>query len=88
MLTGTPFENRVEDLYSLMQFVNQYRFPPLYRFLDRYQVLGENGQVVGYKNLREISDVLADCMIRRLKKDVLKQLPARMDKVLFVPMTQ
>lgn len=68
--------------------MNQHKLPPLYRFLDRYQILGDNGQVTGYKNLREIGDALADCMIRRLKKTVLKQLPKRMDKILFVPMTQ
>ncbi|MFN0013712.1 MAG: SNF2-related protein [Saprospiraceae bacterium] len=87
VLTGTPLENKLEELYAITQFVDQHKLPPLYRFLDRYQILGENGQVMGYKNLREIGDKLDDCMIRRLKKNVLKQLPKRMDKNLFVPMT-
>jgi superfamily II DNA or RNA helicase len=88
VLTGTPLENKLEELYAITQFVNQHKLPPLYRFLDRYQILGENGQVKGYQNLKEIGATLSDCLIRRLKKDVLKQLPKRMDKVLFVPMTQ
>ena len=88
VLTGTPLENKLEDLYAVTQFVDQYKLPPLYRFLDRYQILGENGQIAGYKNLKEIGETLADCLIRRTKKEVLKQLPKRMDKVLFVPMTQ
>lgn len=87
VLTGTPLENKLEDLYALTQFVNQYKLPPLYRFLDRYQILGENGQVKGYKNLKEIAIIMADCMIRRTKKEVLQDLPKRLDKVLFVPMT-
>jgi len=78
----------LEELYAITQFVNQHKLPPLYRFLDRYQITGDNGQLKGYKNLKEIGGVLSDCLIRRLKKDVLKQLPARMDKTLFVPMTQ
>jgi hypothetical protein len=88
VLTGTPLENKLEELYAITQFVNQHKLPPLYRFLDRYQILGDNGQIKGYQNLKEIGKMLSDCMIRRLKKDVLKQLPKRMDKILFVPMTQ
>lgn len=88
VLTGTPLENKLEDLYAVTQFVDQYKLPPLYRFLDRYQILGDNGQVMGYKNLKEIGEILADCLIRRVKKEVLRDLPKRMDKVLFVPMTR
>ncbi len=88
VLTGTPLENKLEELYAIVQFVDQYKLPPLYRFLDRYQILGEHGQVAGYKNLKEIGETLADCMIRRVKKAVLKQLPKRMDKILFVSMTK
>lgn len=87
VLTGTPLENKLEDLYAVMQFVDQYKLPPLYRFLDRYQISGENGQVIGYKNLKEIGEILSDCLIRRVKKEVLRDLPKRMDKVLLVPMT-
>ncbi|HRI58441.1 MAG TPA: SNF2-related protein [Saprospiraceae bacterium] len=87
VLTGTPLENKLEELYAVTQFVDQYKLPPLYRFLDRYQILGDNGQVLGYKNLKEIGATLSDCLIRRHKKEVLKQLPKRMDKLLFVPMT-
>lgn len=87
VLTGTPLENKLEDLYAVTQFIDQYKLPPLYRFLDRYQIMGDNGQVMGYKNLKEIGENLSDCLIRRLKKEVLKDLPKRMDKVLFVPMT-
>ncbi len=88
VLTGTPLENKLEELYAVTQFVDQHKLPPLYRFLDRYQILGDNGQVIGYKNLKEIGKNLSDCLIRRLKREVLKDLPKRMDKVLFVPMTK
>lgn len=87
VLTGTPLENKLEDLYAVAQFVDQYKLPPLYRFLDRYQIVGDNGQVVGYKNLKEIGELMSDCLIRRVKKEVLRDLPKRMDKVLLVPMT-
>ena len=88
VLTGTPLENKLDELYSVVQFIDQFKLPPLYRFLERYQITdGETGRVVGFKNLKEIAISLKDTMIRRVKKEVLKQLPKRMDKTLFVPMT-
>jgi superfamily II DNA or RNA helicase len=87
VLTGTPLENKLDELYSIMQFIDQYRLPPLYQFLHRYQVTDDNGKIVGFKNLREIGDGLANVMLRRRKKQVLKDLPKRMDKTLLVPMT-
>ncbi|MBK9013460.1 MAG: DEAD/DEAH box helicase family protein [Saprospiraceae bacterium] len=88
VLTGTPLENKLDELYSIMQVIDQYRLPPLYQFLHRYQVADENGKVVGFKNLREIGENLSDVLLRRRKKQVLKDLPKRMDKTLLVPMTQ
>jgi SNF2 family DNA or RNA helicase len=88
MLTGTPVENNVEELYSLMQIVNPYLLGSKHNFLSRHQIK-ENGtdKVIGYKDLNDIGVLLKDVMLRRRKKEVLKDLPARMDKNLFVPMT-
>jgi superfamily II DNA or RNA helicase len=88
VLTGTPLENKLEELYSITQFIDVYRLGPMYRFLNQYQTTDDSGKVIGYKNLREISQRLSDILIRRTKKEVLSQLPKRMDKNLFVPMTQ
>lgn len=88
VLTGTPLENKLEELYSIMQLIDVYRLGPMYRFLSRYQITNDIGKVVGYQNLREISERLSNILIRRTKKEVLSQLPKRMDKNLFVPMTQ
>ena len=87
VLTGTPLENKLEELYSIMQFVNPFKLGPFYRFLDSHQVKDEKGKVTGYRNLNGIGTLLADVMIRRRRGEVLHQLPARMDKLLFVPMT-
>ncbi|HFA50887.1 MAG TPA: ATP-dependent helicase [Bacteroidetes bacterium] len=89
VLTGTPLENKLEELYSIMQVIDQFRLPPLYLFLEKYQVKDENsGRVVGFKDLKNISHVLSDVLLRRTKKQVLTQLPKRMDKTLLVPMTE
>ncbi len=88
VLTGTPLENKLEDLYSIIQFVDPFKLGPYYQFLDYYQVKNDTGRVVGYNHLHEISEKLSDIMIRRTKKEVLSQLPERMDKNLFVSMTE
>jgi len=88
VLTGTPLENKIEELVSIVQFVDPFRMGPLHRLLEKHRIKDENGKVVGYKNLKEIGTVLSDIMVRRLKADVLSQMPERVDKNLFVPMTE
>jgi len=87
VLTGTPLENKLEELYSIVQFTNPYTLGPFYRFIHEHRVTDEKGKLIGYQELNKIGTVLSGTMIRRRKKDVLLQLPERMDKVLFVSMT-
>ena len=88
VLTGTPIENKIEELYSVMQMVNPYKLGALFRFLHQHEVLDpESTRIKGYKDLHLVKEILKDSMIRRTKQDVNLQLPARMDKLLFVPMT-
>jgi len=88
VLTGTPIENNLEELYGLVQFVDPFALGPRHVFFPRYQTTDDNGRVIGYENLGEIRHLLANSLIRRTKKEVLKQLPKRTDKNLIVPMTQ
>ena len=88
VLTGTPLENKLEELYSIVQFTNPYTLGPFYRFIHEHRLTDEKGKVIGYKDLNKIGEILSGTMIRRRKKDVLLQLPERMDKVLFVTMTE
>jgi hypothetical protein len=88
VLTGTPLENRLEELISIVQFVDQHRLGPTWRLLHEHQKRDEAGRVIGYQKLDAIARTLAPVMIRRRKSEVLKQLPARTDKNIFVPMTE
>ncbi len=87
MLSGTPIENRLEDLYSIVELVDQYLLAPYYLFRERYLVTDNDGRTVGYRHLGEIAQRLQGCMMRRLRRDVAKELPPRIDKNLYVPMT-
>ena len=87
VLTGTPLENRLEELVSIVQFVDQHRLGPTFRFLHDHQILDEFGKVVGYRSLDGIGKTLAPILIRRRKAEVLHQLPERLEKRFFVPMT-
>jgi SNF2 family DNA or RNA helicase len=87
VLTGTPLENKLEELYSVTQFVDPYVLGPYWQFLANHQIIDDKGKIKGYKDLNKVGQMLAGTMIRRRKKDVLLQMPERMDKVLLVPMT-
>jgi superfamily II DNA or RNA helicase len=87
VLTGTPLENRLEELVSIVQFVDRHRLGPTYRLLHDHQIRDQDGRVVGYRNLDRIGKTLEPILIRRQKDQVLNQLPERLDKNFFVPMT-
>ena len=87
ILSGTPLENKLDELYSIVEFVDNFRLAPYYLFKENHILTDETGKVLGYKNLNEIGKKLSDILIRRRKKDVKLQMPKRMDKNLFVPMT-
>jgi len=88
VLTGTPLENKLEELISIVQFVDQNRLGPTWKLLHEHQVKDEHGRVTGYTRLEKIGQTLAPIMIRRRKSEVLIQLPERTDQNLLVPMTE
>ncbi len=87
VLTGTPLENRLEELVSIVQFVDRFRLGPTFRLMDEHQVRDAEGRVVGYRALDRLGATLKPILLRRNKSQVLDQLPSRLDKNFFVPMT-
>jgi superfamily II DNA or RNA helicase len=88
VLTGTPLENKLEELISIVQFVDQHRLGPTWKLLHEHQVKDEFGRVTGYTGLEKIGQTLAPILIRRRRSEVLAQLPSRTDQNLLVPMTE
>lgn len=88
VLSGTPLENRLEELYSVVELVDQFCLSPYYLFRDRHIITDDKGATIGYKGLNAIKARLGGILIRRTKRQVRLQMPARQDKNLLVPMTK
>lgn len=78
-LTGTPVENRLEDLWSQFHFVNRGLLGGRSDFRDRYVRPIESGNETAAGALR---GRIRPFLLRRLKRDVAKELPPRTDIVL------
>ena len=88
VLTGTPLENRLEELYSIVQFVDDRRLGPAFEFLHEHRVVDPRGNLTGYRNLDKIREKLAPILLRRTRGEVLTQLPARTDNTLYVELRE
>jgi SNF2-related domain/Helicase conserved C-terminal domain len=86
VLTGTPVENRIDEIYSLVQFLDPAIFGPLFRFNRDFYALDERGRPAGYRNLDELHRRLQPVLLRRRKAEVETQLPERTVNHYFVPM--
>ncbi|MBS1213699.1 MAG: helicase [Proteobacteria bacterium] len=87
VLSGTPLENRLEDLYSLLQMVDARVLGPLWRCLLDFHITDERGKVIGYRNLSELRRRIAPVLLRRDRSLVSDQLPDRTEVVLDIPMS-
>jgi len=88
VLTGTPVENRLEELYSITEFLDRRVFGPAWLFMDKHVVKDEWGKIIGYKNISEMREKIEKIMLRRKKSEVLKDLPERIDSNYYVELTE
>jgi superfamily II DNA or RNA helicase len=87
VLTGTPLENKLEELFSVVEFIDGRRLGPAFRFLDEHRTEDEDGKLIGYRGLDRIHDQLAPILLRRTRQEVLKDLPKRTDQIRHVELT-
>ena len=87
VLTGTPIENRIDEIYSIVQFLDPNILGSLFRFNRQHYRLDDRGRPIGYRNLDQLKDRLSSVMLRRRKADVEDDLPGRTVNNYFVGMT-
>ena len=86
-LTGTPILNRPSELFNSLNLVDPKRFPKAWAYYKRYCNLFYNSWAWDYRgasNLSELKEKLKPVMIRRLKSDVLKDLPPKRRETIYV----
>jgi len=79
-LTGTPLENRLLDLWSIVDFVQPTYLGTQADFTETYEPKGENAEVSQKIARKRLSAKLRPIMLRRLKKQVAKDLPDRIEE--------
>jgi len=88
VLSGTPLENRLDELFSVVEFIDERRLGPAFRFYNRHRVADEKGKVLGYKNLDELREKLKPVLLRRTRASVMQDLPPRTTEIIRIEPTE
>lgn len=83
-LSGTPIDGRLEELHSIFGFLKPGLFESKARFMERHAVFDNFGNPKAYVNVQEVRDKITPYYIRRQKEKVLKDLPAKLHKDIYV----
>jgi SNF2-related domain len=88
VLTGTPMENRLDELASIVEWVDDLALEPKWRLAPWHTTpVDGRTEISGARNLDTLRTRLSGCMVRRVRAEVLTQLPARTDTRIPVEMT-
>ncbi|VAH56708.1 unnamed protein product [Triticum turgidum subsp. durum] len=85
LITGTPLQNNLHELWSLLNFLLPEIFSSADTFDEWFQITGENDQ---QEVVQQLHKVLRPFLLRRLKSDVEKGLPPKKEIILKVGMSQ
>ena len=77
VITGTPIENKLIDIYSIMSILDSHFFGPLWEFSYQHCLFDPDkpNKINGYYDLQKLNKNLEDVLIRREKRKVIDQLP-------------
>src|SRR5262249_24050696 len=87
ILTGTPLENRLSELHSLVEFLHLRALGPRWRLLPMHAVTEPGGRVLAYEALDVLRRRMGSFFLRRERREVLDQLPPRTDNTFWIEMT-
>ena len=80
LITGTPLQNNIRELWALLHFLQPAKFPSSETFEEEHDVRDPAG-------VQRLHAVLRPHLLRRVIKDVEKSLPPKNERILRVPMT-
>ena len=83
-LSGTPIENNLLELYSLFRFLNPEMFGSVQRFTNNYIVPIQ--KYSDTSTIEELKKKIYPFLLRRVKKEVLEDLPDKIEKLVYVDM--
>ena len=77
IITGTPIENRLIDIYSIMSVIDPQFFGPLWEFSYQHCLFDSERteKINGYYDLQKLNKKLSEILLRREKRNVINQLP-------------
>ncbi|KAL1498156.1 hypothetical protein ABEB36_009000 [Hypothenemus hampei] len=81
LLTGTPLQNNLEELFHLLNFLNAQKFNDLQTFQNEFADISKEDQV------KKLHEMLGPHMLRRLKADVLKNMPSKSEFIVRVELS-
>ncbi|MSR66186.1 MAG: DEAD/DEAH box helicase [Pedosphaera sp.] len=89
-LTGTPIENRLMDLWSIIDFVEPSYLGSSQHFHEVYEPQGDSEESIAARKIsrRRLSSRLRPILLRRIKQQVAKDLPDRIDQRQDCPLTE
>lgn len=88
ILTGTPMENRIEELASIVEWVDGWALEPKWRLGSLHSMRADGtNEVTGMRHLETLRERLRPSMVRRVRQEVLDQLPPRTDVRVPIAMT-
>jgi chromodomain-helicase-DNA-binding protein 7 len=81
LMSGTPLQNDLNELWTLLNFIEPFKFPELETFLDRF------GNMKSREQVENLQAEISPFMLRRVKEDVAKDIPAKEETVIDVELT-
>lgn len=81
LMSGTPLQNDLTELWTLLNFIEPFRFSDLDSFQESFGNMANKGQV------EALQSMISPYMLRRVKEDVAKDIPAKEETVIDVEMT-
>lgn len=87
VLTGTPVENGVADLWSILDFLMPGYLGHHQHFRRMYEIPIAAGTAISQQVQQRLRQKVHPFLLRRLKRDVAKELPERIDRVAYCTMT-